>query len=305
MIPNTMNVIKPVTITDAMFSSSTVAENDFAAWSAATAYVIGNKVIRAATHRIYERLTNGTTATAPESDTTNWLDIGPTNRWAMFDDVVGTQTTTTTSFTAVLLPGSIEGLGLLELVGKSLVVTMKDAPAGTVIYQSTTDIDDTPIESVYDWFFTDFVQKSEVVLLDLPVHFEGCELTISMSTDTGNEVSCGVCKFGRILPIGSTKYGASIGIIDYSKKQVDDFGRYSIIKREFAKKATVQVTIERSRFNRIIKELSELRATMAIWVITQDPQLSQTYICGFYKDFSIEISYPTAALCSIDIEGLI
>ena len=68
---NTTNV--PFGITDAMLISSTVAENDYTAWNAATAYTAGDFVIRttATTHSIYLRLLNGTSATAPKDDATN------------------------------------------------------------------------------------------------------------------------------------------------------------------------------------------------------------------------------------------
>ena len=41
-----MRYIVPTTITDAMLISSSVAEADYAAWNAATAYTVGNRVIR-------------------------------------------------------------------------------------------------------------------------------------------------------------------------------------------------------------------------------------------------------------------
>ena len=110
-----MKVIKPITITSGMLLSSSVPETDYAAWSAATAYALGAKVIRTSMHRIYQRLVSGTTATAPESDPVNWLDIGPTNRWAMFDGEISTSTTKATSLAVTLAPGRASGLALIGL----------------------------------------------------------------------------------------------------------------------------------------------------------------------------------------------
>jgi hypothetical protein len=97
-----MKFIKPTPITDSLFVTSSAAENDYTAWNAATAYSVGDKCIRTATHRIYERTIAGTTATAPESDLYNWMDIGPTNRWAMFDQSVGSVTSAATPLIVVI-----------------------------------------------------------------------------------------------------------------------------------------------------------------------------------------------------------
>lgn len=71
-----MKVIKPTPITAAMLISTNAAET-YAAWNGATAYVVGNIVLLTSTQRLYERLVAGTTATSPELDPTNWLDIAP------------------------------------------------------------------------------------------------------------------------------------------------------------------------------------------------------------------------------------
>ena len=84
-------VLYPYTITDPVLTSSSVPETDHAAWVSGTTYAAGDRVIRTGTHRIYERLIPGAGTTPPESDSANWLDAAPTNRWAMFDGAVGTR----------------------------------------------------------------------------------------------------------------------------------------------------------------------------------------------------------------------
>ena len=51
-----MKLIKPIAVTNSVFITSTVAENDYPAWAASTAYVVGDLRIRTATHRIYKCL---------------------------------------------------------------------------------------------------------------------------------------------------------------------------------------------------------------------------------------------------------
>ena len=302
MIELATKVISPTVLTDAMFVSSTAPETDYAAWAAATAYTLGQKCIR--NHRIYERLIAGTTATAPESDTTAWLDVGPTNQRAMFDDVVGTQTSISSPLTVVLKPGSVSGLGLLELVGRTATVTLKTETGGATAYSRTIDLDGTIINSFYDWFYQPFAQKTSVVLTDLPFHFPNSELTISIAATSGN-VACGVCKFGEVVGIGSSEYGATSGVSDYSVKTADSFGRYSITKRSYSKKMSLKVLTNKSDYERISRALANLRATPAVWIATDADGYDPLTVYGFYKDFSIDVAYPTMHYCSLEVEGLI
>lgn len=109
-----MKLIRPTTLTDAMLNSSTAAENDYAVWSSSTAYAVGSRVILTSTHRKYEALA-ASTGVNPASDPTKWLDLGPTNRWAMFDARVGTATTRAGSLQVVLAPGAADGLALIDI----------------------------------------------------------------------------------------------------------------------------------------------------------------------------------------------
>jgi hypothetical protein len=303
-IEKTAKVISPVTLTDAMFVSSTAPEADYAAWSAVTAYVVGNRVIRTSTHRIYERLVSGTTAAAPESDTTNWLDIGPTNRWAMFDNVIGTQTSIASPLTIVINPGSISGISLMELVGRTATITLKTATGGATAYSKTISLDGTILDSIYDWFYQPYVQQSAVTLTDLPFHYPAGELTVTITASSGN-VSCGVCKFGEVIELGAAEYGATSGIIDYSKKEKDTFGRYSVVQRSYSKRMTMKLITEKSDYERISRALANLRALPAVWVATEASGYDPLTVYGFFRDFSIDVAYPAMHYCSLEIEGLI
>lgn len=302
----TMSIIKPNGLTDAGLTSSTAPETDFAAWAAATAYAVGDKVIRISTHRIYQRLIAGTTAGAPESDAVNWLDIGPTNRWRMFDNAVGTVTAVTGNLTVVLRPGAVGGLALLELVGKSLGVVMKDAPGGAVIYSKAIELDGTQITSFYEWFYAEYEQLTEVVLTDMPVHFVGNEMTVSIiGAIASSPVACGICHFGETMQVGRVQSGATVGIVDYSKKTVDAFGNYSITRRAYSKRSDLKLMMEASAFNRIFRALAAIRSTPCIYIGTEAPGFEPLIVYGFYKDFSIDVAYYSMHLCNLSIEGLI
>lgn len=299
----TMSVIAPNAITDAKLSSSTALEADYPAWSAATSYAVGARVIRTSTHRVYEAVMAGVDATAPESAPTRWVNIGPTNRWAMFDNAVGTATTANAALTVVLRPGAVGGIALLELVGKQASIVMKDAPGGATIYSKTVVLDGSLIDSFYAWFYTDYAQLTDFVLTDLPVHFVSNELTVSI---TGSStVACGLCHVGEVFELGGVQRGATVGITDYSRKDVDVFGNYSVTKRAFSKRADLKLITDAGRFNQIFRALAAIRSTPCIYIGSEKQGFEPLIVYGFYKDFSIDVAYSSVHLCNLSIEGLI
>lgn len=300
-----MKIIKPNVFTDASLISSTVAEDDYPVWVTGTTYAIGDRRIRTQTHRIYERVSAGAGSVAPELDLINWLDIGPTNRWAAFDDEIGTKTTGASPLVLVLSPGMTTGLILFELSARTAQVTMKDSPGGTLVYEKFIDLDGTIIESFYDWFFTEFEPMTDVVLTDLPGQFYTPELTISLVSTSGNP-SVGVLKPGNVIDIGETLSGARVGISDYSIKKKDErFGTIGIVERAYSKKGSFSVITEKSRFNKIFRTLASLRATPCAYIGTESLGYQPLLIYGFFADFYISIEYYAHHLCNLEIEGLI
>ena len=304
----TMSIIKPNILTDAGLTSSTAPETDYPVWVATTSYAVGTKIMRAVSgaHKNFQCLIAGIDATLPELTPTRWLNLGPTNRWAMFDSAVGTSTTVAGDLTVVLRPGSVGGIALLELTGKQAQITMRDAPGGTVIYAKTVVLDGTMIASFYDWFYEPYTQLTDVVVTGLPTHFVSNELTVTILAATPLATAgCGVCHMGEVLIIGKTQAGASVGIVDYSRKSVDDFGNYSITKRAFSKRSDIKLITEPSQFNRIFRALASVRSTPCIYIATEAPGFEPLIVYGFYKDFSIDVAYYSIHLCNLSIEGLI
>ena len=295
-----MKVVKPTTLTSAMLVSTDATET-YTAWNAATAYALNDIVLRTTTERLYQRLVAGTTATAPESDTVNWLDIAPSNKWAMFDGEISTATTKSTSLTVVLKPGYVNSLALFGLVGSNLAVTVRDALAGNIVYTLSQDLDGTIIADWYQYFFEPVVQLAEVVLTDLPPYGDA-HITVVL-TGTG-AVECGICLVGTFYTLGDTQYGASVGIIDYSRKVTDEFGVTTFVRRAYSKRMSAKLMLDNVQMNKVQRVLADLRATPCAWIGADDVTYAPLVVYGFYKDFSIEVAYPTASYCSLEVEGL-
>lgn len=299
-------IIKPTVVTDTVLTGCSVPEPDAAAgevlWSPGVAYAVGNQVVRPTTHSRYERRVAGTTATPPESDPANWFIVGPTNRWAAFDRKVGTATTAPASISFVMRPGGASGMGMLELQGQQALVKMRAAPGDAVVYERLIDLDGRVVTSVYEWFYAEYEQLSDFVLTDLPQHYPGCELTVEINGTSG--ASVGVLQVGQVIELGSAQYGASVGIIDYSRKSKDEFGNWDVVERDYSKHCTLQVVTKKSDFNKLYRRLASLRAIPCIYIGTDTPGFEPMIGYGFYKDFGITVTYVEHHLLNIEFEGL-
>lgn len=293
-----MKVITPTPITDALFASSTAPETDHAAYNAGTTYALGDRCIRTSTHRIYESLVAGNIGNTPETSPVQWLDVAPTNRWAMFDSVVGTVTTLASPLTVVLAPGAINAIALLELVGTSVTVSMTSG--GSPVYSRTVGLEGSAPADYYEYFFDPFSQRTSVVLTDLPPYADGI-VTVDL---TGTTVSMGLLSVGLQSDLGEAEHGATAGITDYSLKTIDAFGNTTLTRRSYAKRTNLRLWLDKGDVNRVHRKLADLRATPCVWVGADDADLDPLTVYGFYKDFQLEIAYPTAALCSLEIEGM-
>lgn len=304
-----MKILTPTRITDAMLTSSSIPEPDAGEgllWNVATTYAVGDMAYL--NHRVYKALVDGAgknpTAPVTTGDPVPWQDMGPTNRWAMFDEIVGSQSFGDSPLEVVLHPGGVSGVALLEMSARTAQVTMLDAPGGTVVYDREIDLDGTIINSFYDWFFADFEPMRDVVLTDLPGTFTNCELSLTLTTTSG-DAGIGVFSVGQILDIGCTQPGASVGIIDYSRKERDAFGRTTVVERAYSKRANFTVMTGKADFNRIFRALARLRATPCVYIGADAQGYEPLLIYGFYRDFNIDVSYPRHHICTLQIEGLI
>lgn len=301
-----MRIIRPVSVSDASLTSSSVPETDHAEWSAATTYGLGAFCIMASTHRIYKSVQAGNLNHDPaaEADPVNpvwWLDYGATNRWRMFDALVGQQTSAADSISFTVTPDTpIDSVVLLNIAAASVQVTITDATEGVVYDETFSLVSDSGVQDWYSYFYEPIVRRVDFSVGDLP-RYLGAAVTITV-TDIGATAAVGECVLGLARELGGMQYGARVGIRDYSVKDQDDFGNYTILERAFSKRASFSLWVESGLTSELQSILASYRATPAVYIGTD--RHAATMIYGFYKDFEIDIAYQAASLCSLEIEGL-
>jgi hypothetical protein len=292
-----MRVIKPTVLNTADLISTT-ATDAHAAWTAGS-YALGAKVTYSDGY-YYECIEPVGTSAVPGASF-DWSQIGPSNRFAMFDDFISTQSTATTALTVVVEPGICNSLALFNLTGSALAITMKDAPGGNVVYSYTKSLDGTEIIDWYQYYFEPFVQLTSEILTNIPPYGSG-QITVQVSGI--GTVGCGHCVFGTVYDIGGTEFGATVSITDYSKKTTDSLGAVTLGQRDFADRISARALFKNSALNKVKQTLTSLRAVPCAWLGVDSVGFEVLSTYGYYRDFTIEVAYPNQSYCSIEIEGL-
>lgn len=296
-----MKLIKPIPFQVSHLISSNAVET-YAAWNIATSYA-KDAFVDYGTH-IYQSLVNSNVGNQPDTSPTQWQLVGPDNTHAMFDNQVSTRTVSSTPLTVTVQPlQAFNSLAFFNLDGTELSVNVYDGSNPTPFYSRTVDLDDTIITDWYEYFFEPYAFAEDVVLTDVPPYINA-KVTMTLSKPSGS-VAIGNFVYGNVYTIGLTQYGASAGIKDYSVKDTDEFGNTTFVERPYSKRMQANVIVDKVKLNQVNKILSSVRAVPTVWIGSEDTSYKNTVVFGFYRDFSIEIAYPTYNMMSLEIEGLI
>ena len=298
-----IRVVKPLTITDATLTATDVAEADYAAWSGATTYALAARVISTTTHQIYESLQASNTNHDPTNAANSawWVAVSPTNRWKLFDTSNSTQTAKATSMYYEIDPGvGATAAAALNISDATSIRFRVTDPTEGVVYDKTTELTAPPTDAEwYTYFFEAIEYRSNHVALDLPTYPAA---TIRMDLAGGPGLAVGVLLVGQPKTIGMPRAGLRAGIVDYSRKETNDFGDTVLTQRAFAKRAAVTAIVQSNVRDMTFDLLAALRATPALWVI--DDSIDPSIVFGWYKDFELLIEYADFAELQIQIEGL-
>lgn len=301
-----MQIIRPVTITDSLLTSSNVPENDYAQWSSSTTYSIGNRVIVLSTHKIYESASNSNLNNNPTADDgTNWLVVSATNRWKAFDQKISDPVVQANSIQYVITTTEqiINSLAFFGVKADTIQIVVEETSTSTVVYNETYDLLDT--SSVIDWYTYFFEpasdKETELLVINLP-SYATAEITVTIS-ESGSNVELGQMVLGKVVTLGKTGYGTTVGIEDFSRKERDTFGNPIIIERAFAQTADYEVELNTQEVRRVQRLLAEFRATPIVWIGNPDPAYG-LIVYGFYNQFTINLSTPSSSYVTLEVEGL-
>lgn len=296
MIPN------PVTA----LTAPSIPETDYPAWSSGTTYAKGTLVIMTSTHRIYQSLADANLGNQPDLTCTGtspkWVDVGPTNQWAMFDSRVSTASVALGSIEVEFDVSRCNALALFNLFGATSV-RVRQKYAGSIIKDEFYDLTMGNSTSWSDYFFRESSFKSQLYLPLLLNYSSTALVTIT----GGGEVSCGWIGAGLEKYLGKSRFGLQVGILDYSKKSTDTWGNTYLSKGEYAKKMTGDLYLRGWDITGVFNALASVRGTPVVWCCDNSDanQMDGLIFLGFFKDFQIVIQAAAWKTCYFEVEGLV
>lgn len=240
----------------------------------------------------------------PLTNLSLWLDAGPTNRWAMFDQSVESQTVANDFIaTAIKIPDDAlaDSVVLQNIEGADFArITMIDPLEGVVYDKIIPLIADSGVIDPYMYTFEPIVYMDQTLVVDMPP-YAGATISISLS-NIGEVIKCGLCVVGLSRTVGYTQAGLGLGILDYSTKEKDEFGNSTIEEGSYSRTMTATVWVEKSQRNAVLNLLNSFRATPLIYI--GDTNDTTTVLYGYFRDYTDGIEEVSFSVLNIEIESL-
>lgn len=299
-----VSFISPLTISASMITSSTAVtklagELD---WNAATNYTVGTVVFRPTLGRRFENQIPGVNSTPPEDDSARWYDLGATSSMSMFDSEVSTQSMCAETLTAVFRPGAFNAM-YLAVEGRSLAITIKDAPGGTNTYTYSGSLEDSQPDDYYEHFFSPFKAKTDFLVTDL-TPYASCEVTITVS-NTGGVARCGMASLGDLVSLGgSALSGVTVEPKSYARIVTDERGKTSIKKGKAARDMAITAWVPREETDSVVDALTQVMGVPCVWIGTDmnSYRALRTFGLGNGKFTYDKVNYATL---NLTVQGMI
>lgn len=282
------------------------------AWAAGTTYAEGDRVHSPTTHRVYESLKNANTGkdpTLPANRTTAagvgtwWLEVGPTNRTAMFDGLVSSQTSAATPLVIKMTPGAFNGFALFGIDADQFEVTVRDAPGGNVLYsEPMAPLEGSMPGDYYEYFFSRFKPLTRLVRSGIEP-YGSAEIELTLVKGSG-EVKLGMYAIGDMRPIGIPQRDASVEPIDYSYVKTDAYGNTEVKKRAFATGMSITTKMEKEEAAVVLDTVQQVLGTPVVVVGSQAMFYEWMTVFGLLSARMSPADYPHVTL-NATVKGLI
>lgn len=161
--------------------------------------------------------------------------------------------------------------------------------------------DRSVVSSWYDYLFANIDLQDSFILDEIPV-YNTAQYRVTVDNQ-GSIAQIGNFVIGPRTRFGFTQYNATLGIIDSSRKETDQFGRTTIVERRFRSRMSVTVMMVPSVTDGVARKLAKLRAKPSLYVGSKENYEMLT-VYGFPRDWSVDISFPTLTTASLEIEGI-
>ena len=266
-------------------------------------YKQGDEVILSSEHKRYQCViaTFDNPAIGVGKTPPSWVEVSPTNKWAMFSN--STSTTSKDGGLLVVEVSSVavaNGVAGFDITGAAEVNVIATKSGIGELYNKTITLRSPPPESGwYSYLFDEVKQESSFVLTDLPA-YRG---SVVKFTFTGVDVCVGALISGHTTEVGIVNYNSTLQLIDYSKKERDEFGNVNVIKRTSSKLVKFNLTIPTSEVGTAFAKIQDITTIPAVY-IGLEGDTDSTRVFGYYEDYHNNITTPTVTTATLTVQGL-
>lgn len=278
------------------------------AYNVGTSYPVG--ATASSSDRVYQSLTAANIGNPlpvlPLTTTAFWLDIGPTNKWAMLDLYRNTQSVSASTITVVITPGErINTCALVGVVGSSVTISATSVLGGGTVYSYTESLTIRTVLDHYMYAFEPFASRPGLVKFNLPP-FTDIIVTISISATVGN-VKCAGVLVGTYAFIGDAQYDAESDQINFSLINRDVYGTATLVPRPSVPKTQQTLMLDKSKVDFVYDLRDRLNAVVALWTgldDSTDGYFGMLLIVGVYKRFTINAKDFAMARINLELEEI-
>ena len=236
----------------------------------------------------------------PETTPLKWEDLGYTNKYRMLDASLSTQTSYEGDMEMSFILTKADSVYLFNVLAISATISIYNNTSNTLIKSETIALIGKSKGSIFGFFFYDYNYKNRLYLrfnasLDVRV-----EITLNKFGDFSK---CGLIGIGLSETWGGTKWGATGGITDFSKKEVNANGETYLEVGSFKAYNNVTIELKSGLSDDFVRRLTELRAKPVVY---QGSEIyDTTLLYGIYNKWEILLSLPTLSIISMDLESLL
>jgi len=219
---------------------------------------------------------------------------------ADFDELYNAQFVADFSATGLSFAGVIADANFIGSIDN---ISVKKVPNHETISLAYYDV--TINSGWYCYFFSE-LSYGETVIWSF-IDYPDSTLRVSIIWKPGDNAKCGTLVIGNQYSLGKTLYEPRVGILDYSRKDTNEFGYTYLKQGNFSKRAEVEAWIYSENIDAIRRVLQSVRGLPIIVDANNSgyTEYGSLKIYGFYRDFDIVIQGPTMSRISITFEGLI
>lgn len=236
------------------------------------------------------------------SDPPQWLKIEQVNSARCFDATTGTLAVSPAAMWFELRP-TMPDVAVVAVA----IMGVSAASARFRIYAQTSPgilgvIDDTgPIllSETPDGFLTPSPIRDVARRMAWAA---GAHVRIDVYPAADEGVSVGEIVVGMPTEIGETRYGADLGILDFSVRETDAWGVVTLRQRAFSKRGRFSVALRTAKKAAVIGFLASIRARPVVWVA--DWSSHDAIIMGYYDDVSMTWSTAQWSDLSLTVVGV-